>query len=184
MILDPPSGLLSSEFQVRRVLEQAGADCARRLGVDRDTVFDLLLHGDRSVHSAFRYALAEGIAGHLGGLGAAFQGVYVYGSAAGESAGPASDIDFIVVVDRRCAEAERIIRLLNLSLSHCYRSVTGFSGPTDLLDVHVVDLDEEHDRRGYGAVLHDPWTAPLCLWRAGTSASRRDRMPQPLVSPR
>jgi len=175
MVPDRPSGLLGSELQPRPVLERACAECARHLGIHKDAVHERLSGGDRPVHSAFRYALAKAIAAHLGGLGTAFRGVYIYGSAAGETAGPGSDIDVIVVVDHRCAEAERVIRLLNRGFSRGYRAATGFTGPVDLLDVHVVDRDEESEGRGYGAVLRDPWTAPLCLWRATPSTARPDR---------
>lgn len=171
MLIEAPSGLLSSELVIAPVLERALEQCARRSNVDREAVLDLILRGDPQTHSAFRYALAKEVASYLGGLGVPFRGVYVHGSVITDSAGPGSDLDVIVVVDRRCAEADRVIRLVNLALTSGYRRLTGFCSLSSLLDVHVVDLEEEREGRGFGAVLHSSWTAPLCLWRGGPARS-------------
>jgi predicted nucleotidyltransferase len=171
MLIEAPSGLLSSELVITPVLERALEQCARRSNVDREAVLDLILCGDLQTHSAFRYALAKAVAWYLGELGATFRAVYVHGSAITDTAGPGSDIDVIVVVDRRCAEADRVIRLVDLALTNGYRRLTGFCSLSSLLDVHVVDLEEEREGRGFGAVLHSSWAAPLCLWRGGPARS-------------
>ena len=163
---DAPSGLLPCEMQARDQFRFALEWCARRMGTSIDGILDRLQQGDREVHSTLRYALAKSLAQYLGQLGAPFSAVYVYGSLMNDSAGPGSDIDVIVVVEKARDEVQRLVRFVDLALSAGYRDVIGPAAPSSLLDAHIVDVSQERERRGYGAILSDHHAAPVCLWRS------------------
>jgi len=163
---ETPSGLIPSEIASNRVVFSAVEHCARRCGADALDVVRLLHVGDRKAHSDLRYAIAKRLAEHLSGLGEPFRGVYVYGSLMSEAAGPGSDIDVIVVVNRRSDEVERLIMQVDLALTADYREVLGNVSVSSLLDAHIVDTAQERERRGYGALLRDRQAAPICLWRS------------------
>jgi hypothetical protein len=95
---ETPSALIPSEVPAEALLERAVAHCACRRRETPDEALAHLRAGDGEVHSAFRYALATELGSYLGGLGAAFHAIYVYGSAMGNSASPCSDIDILIVV--------------------------------------------------------------------------------------
>jgi hypothetical protein len=125
-----------------------------------------LRRGDPEAHSAFRYALAKEVGLYLGGLGACFRALYVYGRSMGDAASPCSDIDILAVVERRRDEVVRLLLRIDLALAACYRELLrGAPAPASLLDVHVADVEEERERRGYGALLTGLGTCPVCLWR-------------------
>jgi len=184
MLIEPPSGLLATEFRSFPIFERALQECARRLGTEAEALRErLALGGDPEAHSAFRYALAKAVAGYLSGLGGPFRAVYVHGSAVNDRAGPCSDVDVIVLVEYRRDEALRVLRLVDAVVSAGYRAYFGRPGPVSLLDVHIVDLDEEREGRGYGAVLQNRWSAPLCLWRSTPSEQGAFPRGGPLRSP-
>jgi len=163
---DAPSSFLPCELPTDVQFQRALEWCARRLRAELNDVMGLLRQGDPGVHSTLRYALAKELAEYLGRIGAPFCAVYVYGSLMNDSAGPASDIDLIVVVERIRDEVQRLVRWVDLSLSAAYRDMIGDAAPSSLLDAHLVDTDQEREGRGYGAVLSDHRAAPICLWRS------------------
>ena len=173
-----PSGFLPAEMPTALLLEQALEACARRYGLPAENILRRLENGDREMHSAFRYGLAKGLSAYLASLGSVFREVYVYGSAIGESSNPASDIDVIVVVERRRDEIANLLKRLDLSLTSHYRCLLGLKrDPVSLLDIQVVDRIEQAERSGYGAVVDGLHTCPICLWRsdpATTGAARKE----------
>jgi len=128
------------------------------------------------MHSTLRYGLAKGLSGYLASLGSVFHEVYVYGSSISESSNPASDIDVIVVVERRRDEIANLLKRLDLSLTSHYRRLVGLKrDPASLLDIHVINKTEQAERSGYGAVINGLHSRAICLWcsdPATTGASR------------
>lgn len=117
------------------------------------------------MHSLLRYAIAKRLANYLGQLGGGICGVYLYGSTMNDDAGPCSDIDLVVVVKRKRDQALLLLRCLDLALlTSCRAFIDPMRLPASLLDVHLVDVEEEKNRRGYGAILHSPQTHSVCLW--------------------
>jgi predicted nucleotidyltransferase len=148
-------------------MERAIDRCARRSGEPPESTLQRLRQGDPEAHSSFRYALAKELGQYLGGLGASFQAVYVYGSSMGNAASPCSDIDLLAVVERRRDEVTRLLSRIDLALAACYRELLhGAPAPASLLDFHIMDASEERERRGYGALLTGLGTCPACLWRS------------------
>lgn len=162
-----PSGLAASELPNCILFEEALDACSHRYGISAEAVLLRLEEGDRQMHSTFRYSLAKGLSAYLATLGSVFHEVYVHGSAIGESANPTSDIDVIVVVERRRDEIANLLKKIDLSLACHYRRLVGLKlAPTSLLDIHVVEREEQAERSGYGAVLDGLHTRPICLWRS------------------
>ena len=162
---ETPSALLPVEASARRLFDQAIEHCRRREGKTREDTLERLRAGDVDVHSTLRYALAKELGQYLGGLGVAFHAIYVYGSAMTESSSPCSDIDVIVVVDRRRDEVDRLLRGLDLALVARFRALfPRSSAMPSLLDVHVVEAGE-HDENSDGAAFMGAFTRPVCLWR-------------------
>jgi len=140
--------------------------CARVRGCTVDEALRRLEEGSREFHSTFRYGLAKGLSSYLGSLGDAFREVYVYGSTMDGGANPASDIDVIVVVGKRRDEVNRLLLLLDVSMTACYRQLLRLKkDPRSLLDVQIVEGHEASERSGRGAVLAGLNTRPICLWR-------------------
>ena len=162
-----PSGLVASEMPNGILLEQALEVCSHRYGLSAEAVLLRLEEGDREMHSTFRYGLAKGLSAYLASLGSVFQEVYVYGSSIGESSTPASDIDVIVVVEKRRDEIINLLKRLDFSLTCHYRRLVGLKKtPASLLDIHVIERKEQAERCGYGAVIDGLHTRPICLWRS------------------
>lgn len=161
-----PSMLLGPEMETAPLLDLAVRFCARRLGKSERDVLRDLAGEDPEAHSTLRYSIAKGLSEHLGRLGRAIRAVYLYGSAMNGDARACSDIDLIVVVDRKLDQAQTLLRRLDLALVTSYRALLGGeAGLTSLLDVHFVDAEEEEKRQGYGAILCSTETSPVCLWR-------------------
>jgi len=175
-----PSGLIPAEVPNCILFEQALEFCSHRCGLSVEAVLQRLEEGDCGIHSTFRYGLAKGLSGYLASLGSVFHEVYVYGSSISESSNPGSDIDVIVVVERRRDEIANLLKRLDLSLTSHYRRLIGLErNPASLLDVHVVDRLEQAERSGYGAVIDGLHTRPICLWRSDppiTGASRKESL--------
>jgi len=141
--------------------------CARKHGSTVDEALRRLEEGNRESHSSFRYGLAKGLCSYLGSLGCAFREIYVYGSTMDGCANPASDIDVLVVVDKKRDEVSRLLELVDVSLAACYRRLVGLNqNPRSLLDVQIVEDCEAIERSGRGAVLAGLNTRPICLWRS------------------
>jgi len=178
VLLETPSGYLPAEVPNGVLLEQALEACSRRHGLPVAEVLTRLEARDPGMHSSFRYGLAKELSLYLAGLGSAFHEVYIYGSSISESSGPASDIDVIVVVERRRDEILNLLKRLDFSLTDHYRRLVGLKrDPVSLLDVHVIDRTEQAERSGYGAVIDGLHTRPICLWRsdpATTGALRKE----------
>ncbi|MFC2095788.1 nucleotidyltransferase domain-containing protein [Candidatus Bipolaricaulota bacterium] len=133
------------------------------------------------MHSTFRYGLAQSLSWYLAGLGSVFHEVYVYGSSIREFSNPASDIDVIIVVERRRDEITNLLKRLDLSLTSHYRCLIGLErNPVSLLDIHVIDRIEQEERSGYGAVIAGLHTRPICVWRSdpATTGAWREGSPR------
>ena len=181
MLSRTPSGFLPAELPNGILFEQALEVCSHRHGLSAEEVLQRLEEGDCGMHSTFRYGLAKGLSGYLASLGSVFHEVYVYGSSIGESSNPASDIDVIVVVERRRDEIVSLLKRLDFSLTSNYRRLIGLKGaPASLLDVHVIEKSEQAERSGYGAVIDGLHTRPICLWRSdpATTGAVRKESPQ------
>lgn len=162
-----PSGLLPSEAPIGELLEQAIRHCAERKRESPEMALDELRRGEPDAHSTFRYALARALGTYLGGLGASFRAVYVYGSAMCERSSPCSDVDLLIVVRRHRDEITRLLLRLDLALVTYYRLLLqGRAAPSSLLDIRVIDTNEEEERLGFGALLSGLETCPVCLWRS------------------
>lgn len=176
MPLRTPSGLLPAEVPSGILFEQALECCSHRHGLSVEAVLRRLEEGDCGIHSTFRYGLAKGLSSYLASLGSVFHEVYVYGSSIGESSNPASDIDVIVVVERKRDEIVNLLKRLDLSLTSHYRCLIGLErNPVSLLDIHVIDRTEQAERSGYGAVIGGLHTRPICLWRSDAAITRAVR---------
>ena len=167
MLSRTPSGLAPAEVPNGILFEQALETCSRRYGLSAEAVLLRLEEGDRKMHSTFRYGLAKGLSCYLANLGPVFREVYVYGSSIKESSNPTSDIDVIVVVERRRDEIANLLKRLDVSLTAHFRHLIGLErDPISLLDIHVIDRTEKAERSGYGAVVDGLHTRPICLWRS------------------
>jgi predicted nucleotidyltransferase len=161
------SGFVSSEVPTEKLFEQAIGACCHRFSLTADVILHRLEDGDRVMHSTFRYGIAKGLSLYLATLGCSFHEVYVYGSSVNESSNMCSDIDVIVVVERRRDEIEYLLKRLDLSITSYYRRLLGLScHPVSLLDIQVIDRKQQAERSGYGAVLSGLHTRPICLWRS------------------
>ncbi len=166
MGLEFPSMILEPEMNAAPLLDCAVRFCATRLGKDEREIVCALQSGEPEAHSTLRYAIAKGLSEHLAGLGCSIQAVYLYGSSMNGDARAASDIDLIVIVRRVLDQAQALLRRLDVALATAYRDLLGDEeGLRSMLDVHLVDADEEVERRGYGALVHSTETSPVCLWR-------------------
>jgi len=159
--------MIPAEVPNGPLFEEALEVCSHRHGLSVEAVLQGLEEGDRGMHSTFRYGLAKALSCYLAGLGSIFQEVYVYGSSIGECSNPASDIDVIVVVERRRDEIVSLLKRLDLSLTSHYRHLVGLRGaPASLLDVHVIERSKQAERSGCGAVIDGLHTRAICLWRS------------------
>ena len=181
------SEFVPAEVPTETLFEQAIEGCSHSFGLSAAAVLQRLEEGDRRMHSTFRYGVAKGLSSYLASLGSTFHEVYVYGSSIKEGANPASDIDIIVVVERRRDEIKHLLKRLDLSITAHYRRLLGLDpGPVSLLDVQVVDRKEQAERSGYGAVLEGLHTRPICLWRsnpANLGAFRKEGPQRSLNTP-
>ena len=161
-----PSMLAETELDADALIKSAFSCCARQLNLDEQDVRQQLRDGSCQAHSSLRYAVAKRVADYLGQLGGGIRGVYLYGSAMNDTARSSSDIDLIVLVERKLDQARTLLQQLDLALLTSYRALIGTAPlPRSLLDVHLVDMEEEKTRRSYGAVIHSLQTSPVCLWR-------------------
>jgi len=164
---DEPCGCAPIEVEDEALFEDALHLCARCHGVSRQDILEGLRQGDPRLHSSLRYGLAKGVSKYLGSLGSSFREVYVRGSAAGQRANPASDIDVIVVVRKRRDEVLRLLGLLDILVTARYRDLIGFTGRLcSLLDIQVVEDETSVGNAGRSAVLGGLNTRPICLWRS------------------
>lgn len=159
-MIDTPSLLLGPKVQglFARALEKAKAR-----GFGEEELIRALRSGDPWAHSLFRYALAQELCTYLAGICPGIRRVYVYGSTAENRAGPASDVDLILWVQKKSTALESLLWRVDALLLQGYRALTGFSSPRSLFDFHIVDDEEVAERKGYGAVVNSVWTAPVPL---------------------
>jgi len=173
--------LIPSEAPNGILFEEALECCSHRYGLSIEAVLGRLEEGDCGMHSTLRYGLAKGLSGYLASLGSVFHEVYVYGSSISESSNPASDIDVIVVVEKRRDEIANLLKKLDLSLTSHYRRLVGLKrDPTSLLDIHVINKTEQAERSGYGAVIDGLHSRAICLWRSdpATPGASREGSPR------
>lgn len=167
MVSEAPSSLICAEVPNGSLFEDALNVCARLYGCTSEDVLHRLERGDRKLHSSFRYSLAKGLSFYLGSLGTGFREVYVYGSSIGERANLASDIDVIIVVEKRRDEVMNLLKKLDVSLTSHYRRLVGATRtPTSLLDIHVIERKAQDECTGPGAMFDGLHTRPICLWRS------------------
>jgi len=166
MRLNAPSMLTRTELDADALLQSCIVCCAKQLNLDEQSVHRQLRNGSCQAHSLLRYTIAKRLADYLGRLGGGICGVYLYGSAMNDTAQPNSDIDLVILVERKLDQARTLLQQLDLALLTSYRALIGIARvPRSLLDVHLVDTEEEKMRRSYGAVIHSLQTSPVCLWK-------------------
>jgi len=157
--------LVETELDTDVLLDRAISFCTEKLGQDQLQVRQHLSNGSRKAHSTLRYAIAKRTAEYLGQLDCGIRGVYLYGSAMSDDAGLCSDIDLIVLVERKLDQARTLLQRVDLALLASYRALIGSQYlPPTLLDVHLVDVKEEQKCRGYGVVIRSLQTCPVSLW--------------------
>lgn len=156
-----PSALLG--LKARQLLARALENTAQKGFSGVDAVVYALRTGDPWAHSLFRYALAQELCLYLAQLCPSVRRVYVYGSTVDNRAGPASDVDIIVWVQRKLSALENLLWQLDALLLRGYRALTCFVAPRTLFDFHLVDDTEVMEAHNYGAVIHSIWTAPVPL---------------------
>lgn len=162
---DSPSMLIGSEMDADALLSGALALCAKQLGLDEPELLQQLRNNSPKTHSVLRYALAKGVAEYLRDLECGIRGVFLHGSTMTDEAGLASDIDLIVLVEKKVDQARTLLQHLGLALVTSYRALVGREHLFSFLDVHLVDVKEERENHGYGALLHSPHTRPVSLWQ-------------------
>ena len=162
---DAPSMLIESEIDADALLSSALELCAKQLGVDEPELLEQLRNDSPKAHSVLRYALAKEVAEYLRGLRCGIRGVFLYGSTMTDTAGLASDIDLIVLVEMKLYQAQTLLQHLDLALVTSYRALVGREHLFSFLDVHLVDVKEERENHGYAALLHSPHTRPVSLWQ-------------------
>ena len=157
--------LIAPELDTDALLTAALLSCASKLGQNVVQLRAQLGNGSPAAHSTLRYVIAKKVARYLGKLQCGIRGVYLYGSTMNDEAGLGSDIDLLVLVERKRDQARILLLQLDLALLTSYRTLIGEGySPATLLDVHFVDGEEEKAHRGYGAVLHSLHTSPVSLW--------------------
>jgi len=167
MVTEAPSGLICAEVPNGNLFKDALNACACLYGCTPEDVLHRLERGDCELHSSFRYGLAKGLSSYLGNLGTGFREIYVYGSSIGESANLASDIDVIIVVEKRRDEVVNLLKKLDVSLTSHYRRLVGVTRtPVSLLDIHVIERNSQEECMGPGAMFDGLHTRPICLWRS------------------
>ncbi len=179
------SSFVCAEIAVEALFEQAMTVCCHKHGMAPGDILRLLEEGDCAIHSSFRYGLAKGLSRHLAQMPCSFCEVYVLGSAVKETANLCSDIDVILVVERKRDEILFLLKRLDLSISSGYRSLLGLKGfPRSLLDIQIMDRREQTERSGVGAVLAGLHTRPICLWRSDPAnlGAIREESPQRSLS--
>lgn len=178
---EAPGGFACAEVPNQSLFWESLGLCARRSGLPVDRVLHLLDEGDREMHSSFRYGLAKGLSRYLAGLGTGFREIYVYGSSIGESANPASDIDVIIIVEKKRDEVMNLLKSLDLSLTSHYRRLVGLEKtPASLLDIHVIERNKQDERTGPGAMFDGLHTRPICLWRSNPGSKGASLTGSPL----
>jgi predicted nucleotidyltransferase len=167
-----PSLLLSAELEGGPLLDEALQFCAERLRRPESEVRRALRGDDQEAHSTLRYAIAKGLSVYLARIGGGIYAVYLYGSAMKGEARPFSDIDLLVLVDRKLDQVRAFLGRVDLALVTAYRSLLGTKDdPASLLDIHLVDVGEEEARQGYGALVGSARISPVCLWRVTPKVS-------------
>jgi predicted nucleotidyltransferase len=121
-----------------------------------DELKQALREGENCAHSSFRFALARVVAQEVGRL---VREVYVYGSPLENRARMNSDIDLLVVVSGARRFAARCLDELDRGLVDEYKALIAPLGDSmnRLLDYHFVTRSDIRQRRGYAAILNDPY---------------------------
>lgn len=160
-MIETPSLLLEPKVQglFARALQRA----SQKISAPEENLAQALRAGDPQAHSHFRYALAQELCNYLAGICEGMRKLYIYGSTMDNRAGPASDVDLILWVQKKSSALESLLWRLNTVLLQGYRALTGCVGPPELFDFHIVDDEDVAERKGYGAVVSSIWTAPLPL---------------------
>jgi len=138
---------------------------------DVDELKQALRDGENGVHSSFRFALARVVAQEVGRL---VREVYVYGSPLENRARLNSDIDLLVVVSGARYFAARCLDALDRGLVDEYKALVAPLGENmnRLLDYHFVTRSDIRQRRGYAAILNDPYALrPERIYGAAVTAA-------------
>ncbi|MBC7318250.1 nucleotidyltransferase domain-containing protein [Candidatus Bipolaricaulota bacterium] len=160
-MIDTPSLLLGPKVQ--GLFARALAEVQRKGFSAEGELVRALRVGNPWAHSLLRYALAQELCTYLGRICPGIRKVYVYGSTVENRAGPASDVDLILWVQKKSGALESLLWQVDTLLLRGYRALTGFSSPKSLFDLHIVDDEEVAQGKGYGSVINSLWTAPVPL---------------------
>lgn len=137
--------------------------CCQKDRIQERELYKKLLEGNRLSHSRLRYSLARELARffhhHIPGAKA----VYIYGSAVSDSAHLSSDLDLLILVDRKEAQSMLFVEEIDYHLCHKYTSYLGLEEKrlTKLLHVILIDEDQLKQRRGRAVLINSPFTPAL-----------------------
>ncbi|OIN96967.1 hypothetical protein AUJ66_04795 [Candidatus Desantisbacteria bacterium CG1_02_38_46] len=122
-----------------------------------------LRRGDKWTHSTFRYGLARQISNHLLNNYREIKAVYIFGSTLEDRAGSTSDVDLILVVQKKNELLLHYIRKLKAEVLRAYKKLAGngTAGLTDLLDVNIVDDEELKQKKGCASLIDSIYTPAI-----------------------
>lgn len=168
-----PSSSLGLSVDIANMFRQAIRYCAEKLKIEPEEAVELVCQDDKSANSYLRYALAKQLCGYLGGLGDTFKSIYIHGSAVKGISGSTSDIDMILLVNKKVDELAILLAKLNLLISKYYQLVMGEKtrGMQEMLDIKIIDEKDVFYRRGYGSVVTSIHVSPIKIWSEQKSFS-------------
>ncbi|MEW6662721.1 MAG: nucleotidyltransferase domain-containing protein [Bacillota bacterium] len=141
------------------LIERSLEFCMRAIGKTREEIISGLALENRETHSWFRYGLAKYLCACINELGEGMIAAYVHGSTASDTAGIASDIDLIFIVNGEDEYLFRILKSLDLHLVDSYRKLVGARANfvNKLLDVKITSDQGRKDSMG---------NSPIRIWEA------------------
>lgn len=171
MMNDPCLLNTPTHFNTQDSFNKALTFCIEKLQKSRSEVINLLKEGNVSVHSDFRYDLAKRVANYLGFVSCNLLEVYIHGSAIKNSSRPGSDIDLIISLEEKVEPLNMLLARLNDEIEFHYNQLletNRFNGDSsNFLDIKLVDKAEIEERKGFGAVVSSPYSAPIKIWQNG-----------------
>lgn len=122
-----------------------------------------LRRGDEWTHSTFRYGLARQISNHLLNNYHEIKAVYIFGSTLEDKANSTSDIDIILVAQKKNKPLLCWIKRLKLDILQAYKKLVGdgTADLKDLLDINIVDEKGFRNKKGYASLINSLYTPAI-----------------------
>lgn len=155
---------------VAKMIEEALAFSAAKTRTGtKEKALDRVLQSDCSACQYVRYGLAKAIAQYLGSIDDAIKAVYVYEpeyATDDDTIGLSFGINLLAWVQRKSAALNSIVASLDTVLMEERKRLLCPEATAECfsLDVKVVDDDEVHRRRGYGALVNSIFVRPTKVW--------------------